>query len=96
MNTSTTTWGPLDKDGSIFPNLSNPTATFALFRDEGNKVVVEVYVANKQTLTPAPLPAITSDLSELAAKRGKAITPYATTTNFQTTGFSAFGLPSVL
>jgi hypothetical protein len=83
-------------DDSAFPNLANPTATFALFKEEGDKVVVEVYVANKQTLTPAPLPAITSDLSELAAKRGKAITPYATTTNFQTTGFSAVGLPAGL
>ena len=89
------TWG-VDKDESVFPNLATPTATFALFKDDGNNVVAEVYVANKQTLTPAPLPAITSDLSELAAKRGKAITPYATTTNFQTTGFSAVGLPAGL
>lgn len=85
-----------DKDESVFTNLINPTETFAIFKEDGNKVVAEVYVANKQTLTPAPLPAITSDLSELAAKKGKAIAPYATTTNFQTTGFSAFGLPKGL
>jgi hypothetical protein len=96
MNTSQTNWGPFDKDESVFPKLANPTATFALFKDEGNKVVAEVYVANEQTLTPAPLPTITSDLSELAVKRGKVITPYATTTNFQTTGFSAVGLPAGL
>ncbi len=85
-----------DKDESVFPNLANPTATFALFKDDGNKVVAEVYVANKQTLTPAPLPSITSDLSELSVKKGKAMTPYATTTNFTATGFSAVGLPAGL
>lgn len=82
-----------DKDESVFPNLANPTATFALFKDDGNKVVAEVYVANKQTLTP---PSITSDLSELSVKKGKAMTPYATTTNFTATGFSAVGLPAGL
>lgn len=85
-----------EKDESVFPNLTNPTDTFALFKGEGGKVVAEVYVANKQTLTPAPLPSITSDLSELSVKKGKAMAPYATTTNFTATGFSAIGLPAGL
>ncbi|MFN6018680.1 MAG: Ig domain-containing protein [Verrucomicrobiota bacterium] len=87
--------GAGDNDESIWPDIANPTATFALFKDAGDKVVAEVYVANKKSLTPNPLPAITSNLAPLRAKSGASIR-YSTTANFKAIEFSAIGLPSGL
>lgn len=79
--------------GTIFEDGIAPAGILAFFKTEGTSAFVDVYASNKAALTPAPEPQITSDLATLNLKTDKAMRPYATTANFPTTGFLAFGLP---
>lgn len=81
------------QDGNVFEDGNAPAGFLAFLKKEGEFVMVDIWTSNKAALTPAPDPKITSDLSDLVLKVGKPMPTYSTTTNFETAGFLAFGLP---
>ncbi len=79
------------QDVEFSPEAAPASSAIATLRSEGQAVVADVYAFNKAAL--APVAKITSDLSDLSLKRAKPMRTYAITTNFETTGFTAIGLP---
>lgn len=71
-------------------DVGRPSA-IAFFKIEGNAVIADVYTTNKEALAPAPK--ITSDLSDLSLRKSKLMAVYSITANFETTGFTAIGVP---